>query len=147
MLLWLLPLLCCLPSTIAIPFFSNSTIPSNLTTTCATALLTDVVQCPPTVANFASGYYYPPSVLEEACTDNCVTALRRYEERVTRACVGQTWTGYDDMNDAPLAMIPNVMRYNLDLVCLKDAGRWCNVVAAAVALQADPGRKWQTHQC
>lgn len=140
MFLRLLPLLWCLPSTSAIPFFNNQTIPSNLTTNCATALLTDVNQCPPTVASFASGYYYPPSVLEEACTSACVTALQRYEDDVTKACAGQTWSAYDEVDDASLALIPNVMRFNHDLVCLKDADRWCNVVAAAAAVQADPGQ-------
>ncbi|KAH9873589.1 hypothetical protein IAQ61_004213 [Plenodomus lingam] len=124
MFLRLLPLLWCLPSTSAIPFFNNQTIPSNLTTNCATALLTDVNQCPPTVASFASGYYYPPSVLEEACTSACVTALQRYEDDVTKACAGQTWSAYDEVDDASLALIPNVMRFNHDLVCLKDADRW-----------------------
>jgi hypothetical protein len=32
------------------------------------------------------------------------------------------------------------MRFNRDLVWIQDSGHWCNVVAAAVALEADPGR-------
>lgn len=141
MLLRLLLPLWYLPSAIAIPFFSNNTIPSNLTSDCATALLTDVEQCPPTVASFAIGYYYPPSVLEKACTSACVTGLQQYEASIATACTGQTWTAYDEIDGAPLDLIANVMRFNHDLVCLKDAGRWCNVVAVAAAMQADPGRR------
>lgn len=128
----------------ALPFFTNSTIPANLTTVCANALLTDVSQCPPTVARFTSGYYYPPMILEEACTSACSTALQIYEQSIKTACAGQTWAGYDDEDDAPLDLIPNVMRFNHELVCIQDSGRWCNVVAAAAAMQADPGRKYAT---
>lgn len=83
----------------------------------------------------------PPSVLEKACTTACVTALEQYEARIATACTGQTWTAYDEIDGAPLDIIANVMRFNHDLVCLKDAGRWCNVVAVAAAMQADPGRR------
>lgn len=124
----------------ALSFFNNGTISANLTTTCANALLTDVAQCPPTAARFANGFFYPPATLKKACTSACSTALERYEKNVTTACAGQTWAGYDDRNDAPLVMIPNLMRYHRDLACIQDSGRWCNVVAAAAAMQADPGR-------
>ncbi|KAI1522760.1 LysM domain containing protein [Pyrenophora tritici-repentis] len=124
----------------ALPFFNNGTIPANLTTTCANALLVDVVQCPITAAQFLNGFYYPPKTLENACSSACSLALQNYEASVKTACAGQTWAGYDDENDAPLDMIPNLMRYNRDLACIQDSGRWCNVVAAAAALQADPGQ-------
>ncbi|KAF2126083.1 carbohydrate-binding module family 50 protein [Dothidotthia symphoricarpi CBS 119687] len=137
---WLLPLTLVFRAAHALPFFTNGTIPTNLTTTCANALLTDVIQCPPTAARFMNGFYYPPATLEKACTSACSTALEQYETQVRTACVGQTWAGYDDENDAPLDMIPNLMRYNWDLACIQDSGRWCNVVAAAAAVQADPGQ-------
>ncbi|KAH9866825.1 hypothetical protein J1614_008518 [Plenodomus biglobosus] len=131
-------------TTRALPFFNNGTIPANLTTTCANALLVDVVQCPITAAQFLNGFYYPPTTLEQACSSACSLALQNYEASVKTACAGQTWAGYDDENDAPLDMIPNLMRYNRDLACIQDSGRWCNVVAAAAAIQADPGR---TYNC
>lgn len=140
MLQWLLSLTL-FQVTSALPFFTNSTIPANLTTACANALLTDVSQCPPTVARFTSGYYYPPAVLEEACTSACTTALQEYEQKIKTACAGQTWAGYDEENDAPLDIIPDVMQFNHELACIQDSGRWCNVVAAAAAMKADPGRR------
>jgi len=124
----------------SLPFFTNGTISANITTSCANALLTDVTQCPPTAARFLNGFYYPPATLNKACTSACSAALEKYEKNVTAACTGQTWAGYDDMNDAPIAMIPNLMRYHRDSACIQDSGRWCNVVAAAAAMQADPGR-------
>jgi len=123
----------------SLPFFTNGTISANITTSCANALLTDVTQCPPTAARFLNGFYYPPATLNKACTSACSAALEKYEKNVTAACTGQTWAGYDDMNDAPIAMIPNLMRYHRDSACIQDSGRWCNVVAAAAAMQADPG--------
>jgi hypothetical protein len=125
-----------------LPFFTNGTIPANLTTACADSLLTDVVQCPATAANFMNGFYYPTDVLEGACSGQCSTALEQFEANVKSACAGQTWAGYDDENDAPLDIIANLMRFNRDLACIQDSGRWCNVVAAAVALEADPGRMY-----
>lgn len=142
---WLLPLTFVSQVAHALPFFTNGTIPANLTTTCASALLTDVTQCPPSASRFMNGYYYPPSILEKACTSTCSTALEQYEQKVKSACAGQTWAGYDDENDTPLDIIPNVMRFNRDLACIQDSGRWCNVVAAAAAMQADPGRKSHIH--
>jgi len=38
-------------------------------------------------------------------------------------------------------MIVDNMRSHYDLVCLKDQGRWCNVVAARRAMQLDPDGK------
>jgi len=147
MLPWLLMLIWSFTPIHALPFFDNSTIPPNLTVDCAKALLTDVVQCPPTVASFSSGYYYPPTILEEACTSACSSALQLYEQTIITACADQTWAAYDEVDDAPLAMIPHVMGFNHDLVCLRDSGRWCNVVAAAAAVQADPGRESQLFRC
>lgn len=38
-------------------------------------------------------------------------------------------------------MIPNVLRFNRDLACIMDSDRYCNIVAQAAAIEADPGRK------
>lgn len=119
-------------------FFANNTTPANLTNACTNALLTDV-QCSPVVPQFQNGYYYPPSLLGRACTSTCSTALQSYEQAVATACNGQTWMGYDEETDLPLVVIPNLMRYHYDLICLQDSGRWCNEVAAAAALSVDPG--------
>lgn len=123
----------------AAQFFTNNTVPVNVTTACSNALLTDVTGCSAIVPAFQNGYYYPPSTLEKTCTTVCTTALTSYESGINAACSGQTWAGYDDGNDMTLAIIPNLLRYQYDLTCLQDSGRWCNAVAAAAAVSADPG--------
>jgi hypothetical protein len=47
----------------AVPFFTNTTLPANLTTSCQNALLTDVAQCPLSAARFTFGSYYPGNLL------------------------------------------------------------------------------------
>ena len=120
-------------------FFSNGTVPLNLSSACSNALLKDVTGCSPIVSLFKDGYFYPPSTLEKTCNAACAKALASYETEISSACSGQTWAGYDDGNDMSLAIIPNLMRYQYDLTCLQDSGRWCNVVAAAAAVSGDPG--------
>ena len=47
------------------------------------------------------------------------------------------WNGYGDQPES-VAVIPDLMRYNYDLVCLMDSGRYCNIVAGAAAAMLDP---------
>ena len=124
-------------------FFSNNTVPFNLTVSCASALMTDV-QCSPVVPRLQTGFFYPPSLLNRTCTAACSSALQAYENSVTASCSGQTWAGYDndDSDSISLVVIPNLMRFNYDMICLQDSGRWCNAVSAAAAVGADPGREW-----
>ncbi|CAG8971987.1 hypothetical protein HYALB_00003325 [Hymenoscyphus albidus] len=123
----------------AVPFFTNSTVPTNLTTTCSNALLKDVTGCTSLVPVFRNGFFYLTSSLEKTCTPACSTALASYEGGIASACVGQSWAGYDDGNDMPLDIIPNLIKFQYDLTCLQDSGRWCNVVAASAAVGGDPG--------
>jgi len=125
----------------AAQFFSNNTVPANLTTACSNALLKDVTGCSSIVPVFQNGYFYPPSILEKTCTTECAVALTSYESEINTVCSGQMWAGYDDGNDMTLAIIPNLIRYQYDLTCLQDSARWCNVVAVAAAVSADPGCK------
>ena len=120
-------------------FFSNSTVPINLSSACSNALLKDVVGCGFIVSVFKNGYFYPSSILEKTCKTECAEALISYETEISTACNGQTWAGYDDENDMSLTVIPNLIRYQYDLTCLQDSGRWCNAVAAATAVSGDPG--------
>ncbi len=131
-----------LHSAYAAQFFSNNTIPTNVTTACSNALLKDVVGCSSFVPLLRNGYYYSPSTLDKTCTAACATALTSYESDIYTACSGQTWAGYVDEGDMTVAVIPNLMRYQYALTCLQDSGRWCNAVAAAAAVTADPGCKF-----
>ncbi len=56
------------------------------------------------------------------------------------ACDSQTWNGYQD-TEVPLVIVPHLLRFQYNLTCLRDSGRWCNLVAAAAALAQDPGSK------
>lgn len=123
----------------AVQIFSNNTIPADLTTGCMNALLADVA-CSPVVTSFRNGYYYPASTLNNTCTPACTTALSSYESKIGSACSNQTWDGYDD-EDMPIVVIADLLRYQYSLTCLQDSGRWCNVLAASAALNADPGSK------
>jgi len=123
----------------AVRLLSSASIPTNLTVLCVNALLADV-NCSPVVASLRNGYYYPASTLNRTCTADCDTALNAYETDVMSACDNQTWNGYQD-TEMPLVIVPNLLRFQYNLTCLRDSGRWCNVVAAAAALAQDPGSK------
>lgn len=118
------------------PLFDNSTIPTNLTVSCSNALLSDV-NCSPSVMGLQYGNYYPETTLQRVCTSDCDAALAKYEADVTTACAGQSWNGYDDYL-MPLAIIPDTIRYQYNLTCLMDSGRYCNIVAAQAAAALDP---------
>jgi len=120
----------------AIQFFDNSTVPTNLTTTCTNAILSDV-NCSPVVASLRSGSYYPNSTLERTCTTDCENALSTYQSNIVEACDTETWNGYEDAS-LPVVMIPDLLRYHFGLICLMDSGRYCNNVAAAYAASLDP---------
>lgn len=121
------------------PLFDNSTIPTNLTVSCSNALLSDV-NCSPSVMGLQYGNYYPETTLQRVCTSDCDAALAKYEADVTTACAGQSWNGYDDYL-MPLAIIPDTIRYQYNLTCLMDSGRYCNIVAAQAAAALDPDGK------
>lgn len=120
----------------ALTLFTNTTLPPDLSASCSEALLTDL-NCSPVLSSLQSGDYYAERVLTLACTDTCTSALTTYENTVLQACGQETWLGYDD-SDLPVVMIVDVVKYHYDMVCLKDAGRWCNIVGARRAMQDDP---------
>ena len=109
---------------------------SNLTIPCVGALSADIA-CSPTIVALRLGEYYPEETLSRACTADCGQALALYADRVAAACGKQTWKGYED-TDMPLAIIPDMLRYNYNLTCLIDSGRYCNTVAGKAAAALDP---------
>ncbi|KAF8457864.1 LysM domain-containing protein [Kalaharituber pfeilii] len=120
----------------AVSFFTNATVPSPLSIACTNALLQDV-SCSPVVAALQSGQYYPTSTLTLACTSACASALAAYQNGIASGCGNETWRGYEEQ-ELPVLMIPDIMRYHYNIVCLQDSGRWCNNVAAQYAAELDP---------
>lgn len=120
----------------AVKLFSNSTVPTNLTSACATALSSDV-NCSPFVVSLRTGMYYSNDTLERTCTANCDSALTSYRARIVTACAMETWLGYEDAI-LPVVTIPELLQYQYNLSCLMDSGRYCNNVAASYAAGRDP---------
>lgn len=129
--------------TTALPFFTNSTAPANLSPLCFQAITADVTACSPGVAALRKGGYYPQNFLETICTSSCTSALSQFREAIVTACAQDTWTGYDDGGVWPLVIIPDMFIYNYQAACLREgadnqSGNWCNVVGADYAYQLDP---------
>jgi len=123
--------------TAALPFFTNSTVPANLSPGCTNSLLTNIAGCSPVVAALRKGEYYPQDLLQTICTSTCDSDLAAFHSAVQSACAGELWTGIQD-NEMPVLMIPELLMYNFALVCLSDSGRFCNVLAAEQAALSDP---------
>lgn len=122
----------------AIQLLTQTTAPAGLSTACLGVLTADVA-CSRTVPRFLNGYFYSESTLSSSCTSECEVALAAYEANVVSSCAGDKWDGYDDEGGAPLAYIPSLLRYQYSLTCLKEGGRWCNVVTGDAAAFDDPG--------
>lgn len=122
----------------ALKLYGNSTIPTELTTGCAQALLADV-SCDIAVTYLYPEGYFDAATLTKSCTDTCTQSLLTFENNIVTACGSQTFGGEtnDDLTKNPIypvAMLPNRFRFRHGLICMKDAGRWCNVVAGEAAL-------------
>ena len=119
----------------AFKVFDASNTPSNLSKACTTALQQDL-NCSPIVRDLRGDTYYQQSTLERTCKPTCSQALNNFLKKVVAACGTEKWSGYD----APelVSVIPDLLRYNYELVCLMDAGRYCNLVAGGSAAASDP---------
>lgn len=122
----------------ATQLFSEETAPADISQACLSALTADVA-CSRAVPRFRYGYFYSESSLSASCTSECEDGLKAYETAVVSACADDTWEGYDDEGDAPVSYIPSLLRYQYSLTCLRDSGRWCNVVTGAAATVGDAG--------
>lgn len=129
----------------AIQLLVEQSVPANLSTACQTALLADV-DCSLMVSKFRNGYFYPQSILENSCTTQCASGLVTFEQNVGDACVNDVWEGYDEDAEIPVAVIPSLLRYQYDLTCLQDSGRFCNVIAGQAAAISDPGCRCSTRR-
>ncbi|KAJ2991553.1 hypothetical protein NUW58_g2476 [Xylaria curta] len=91
------------------------------------------------------GHFYAEYTLNRTCTDSCASFLSDYEASVVDSCGDEAWENYFNADETgsnprpvPIRVIPNLIRYLFSLTCLKDAGRFCNVVVGAAAMLADP---------
>jgi hypothetical protein len=111
---------------------------------CRGVLLSEV-DCSPVVTRFRSGYFYDPSTLEKVRTLACESGLGQCLDSVNAACKDDTWEGYDDEDELPAPIIPDLLRYQYLITYLRDSNRWCNNVAAVTTNSDDPGGKflWQ----
>jgi hypothetical protein len=132
-------------STSAVKIFDKTTVPSNLTTACTNALLGDL-NCSPFVTALRGDAYYSQKALERTCKPDCDGALSTYSSTIANVCGKQLWSGYDNVPEL-VTTIPDLMRYNFDLVCLRDSDRYCNVVAAANAAASDLACKFMFLRC
>jgi hypothetical protein len=135
-------LTCFVHSAFAIRPFGNGTVPRNLTRACTDTLLSEV-ECTSTLLKLKAGSYYPKSELEKLCTSSCSTSLEHYTAKIEQDCANQTWDGYGTA-EMPIAIIPNVLHYELQRACITDSGRFCNNVAASAAQAANPSGMFET---
>lgn len=129
---------CLLQAVDCIQLFTSESAPAGLSEPCLSALTADVA-CSRPVPRFRYGYFYSESTLNSSCTSECEKALGAYEAAIASSCADDTWEGYDDEGGAPLVYIPSLLRYQYSLTCLKESGRWCNVVTGSAATVDDPG--------
>lgn len=130
-----------LESCLAARLYENATLPTDLTTACTAALLAEI-NCDQSITNLFPEEYYSEDILNVACTDTCNTSLTAYESNIVKACESQNFGGEENWDLTrnpinPVAMIPNELRFNYGLACLKDSGRFCNLVTAAAAASVD----------
>jgi hypothetical protein len=137
-------LLCSLPLVLTTRLFSNTTIPPGLTRDCIDALLVDV-GCNSSLLGLQAGSYYSKSILEGLCTPGCSTSLGDYATNVEKHCADETWSGYGDEN-MPIAIITDLLQYEMTRACITDSGRFCNNVAASAAYAANPTSKFRPSQ-
>ncbi|KAI3543610.1 LysM domain-containing protein [Colletotrichum filicis] len=122
--------------TLGSQLFTTNTVPEGLSAGCSNALVADI-PCGNGITLFTRGEYYPLTDLKALCVDSCASALEAYHVDVVSSCAADNWPEEMEV-DMPLVMISELLRYNYNLTCLTDSGRFCNNVAAAFAASRDP---------
>src|ERR1700709_1510535 len=100
--------------------FNEKNLPLNLTPTCRGALINDI-GCEQVITSFTATEFYSPTVLDKACTSSCSSSLSSLRSSIASSCGNQTWDGLG--SDSPIALVPELMSFSYNVVCLKDAGR------------------------
>ncbi|KAF2737440.1 hypothetical protein EJ04DRAFT_395349, partial [Polyplosphaeria fusca] len=121
--------------------YANSTLPKKISPACRKALLGEV-SCDAAVTYFQPQGYYGVELLQKVCEDDCTASLLKFEGAVVKACSSETFGGEENWDLSinptfPIAMIPNKLRFNYELTCLKDNGRFCNVVLGDAAASSN----------
>ena len=109
-------------------YFTNTTLHSKeLTLSCANAV-TASLQCDSLVKRLLPGHYYDQKGLSQACTSSCDAALSSWQSSVNSACAGQSYQE-TKLTSAPIAQVPDLLRYSFNLTCLQANREFCNVLA------------------
>lgn len=118
-------------------FLDANSLPEGLSSGCVAALTAET-NCRIDVPELSPGTYYPFSQLQAICTPDCASSLAGYHSSVLSSCSQDSWLD-DDGTKLPAAFYSEIVRYSYNLTCLTEGGRFCNNVAAAWAVAADPG--------
>lgn len=122
------------PSASAFQIFPEGSV-SEFSTPCAAALSTNITACSNVVVGLDPSETYDQSLLESFCNATCGSALSSWQENVTNACSGVTYT--DDYGfDTLVSSIPGLMAFNFNQTCLMNAGEYCNVVLGNITTAA-----------
>jgi hypothetical protein len=138
----LISILSFLSATEGFSVFNEKNLPLNLSPTCRGALINDI-NCEQVITSFTATEFYSPAVLDKACTSSCSSSWASLRSSTASSCGNQTWDGLG--SDSPIALIPELMSFSYNVVCLKDAGRYCNNVIAANAAATDQTGMEETH--
>jgi LysM repeat protein len=112
-------------------------LPTNLSTTCSNAILTDVA-CDPLVRDLRTDFFYRPASLERMCTSDCSEALSSWKDLVRSSCGDETVPADFEL-PASAVVIPATLEYLFAFTCLRESDRFCGPVAALAAVFNDPG--------
>ncbi|KAF7870543.1 hypothetical protein EAF04_004287 [Stromatinia cepivora] len=118
----------CTSFTSAVRLITVDTLPSDSLSAKCIAALTSNVNCARQVKGFLPGTYKSIEVLERACTNDCSLSLGEYQKATEAACGDHDLFPISETREAPASFIPQIMFYNFNRTCIKDEGRWCNVV-------------------
>ena len=121
---------------LAFQYVGNNSMPANVSVACNGALVKDIA-CDPYVRRFRPGQYYSQEGLTKACTASCDGALSSYEAGVVQACKGQTYMDDFGFQTQEISTIPGILRYQYNKTCLRNDGKFCNLLAYQAAQGQD----------
>ncbi|EGX87923.1 muramidase, putative [Cordyceps militaris CM01] len=116
----------------------DDSLPKDLNSPCAAALMADV-SCDPLVPALRPDFYYPPSSLSRICTTGCAAALQSWESSVRSACGKEiVIPAHHNLPASPI-VLPATRRHIYSFTCLKENDVFCGPVAALTAFFSDQG--------
>lgn len=122
----------------AVKMLYDDSLPKDLNSPCAAALMADV-SCDPLVPALRPDFYYPPSSLSRICTTGCAAALQSWESSVRSACGKEiVIPAHHNLPASPI-VLPATRRHIYSFTCLKENDVFCGPVAALTAFFSDQG--------